>query len=84
MDRNNVREEVRNFLENSFFFEFDDQICSNTNLLEAGVMDSFGFVQMIQFLELSHGIKFADDDYASPKLTNLDGIVEVVKSRQSS
>ncbi len=69
-------------MEQTFFFEFGDKIGPETNLFEAGLMDSFGFVQLLQFLEQNYGARFTDDDLASPRFMSLRGIASMVAEQR--
>jgi len=50
----------------------------SANLFELGLIDSFGFIELISYLELEFGIEFTDDDMMSGKMASFDGLVRFV------
>lgn len=82
MDVKSYESIVVNFLESSFLFSFKDRnIGESDNLFKAGVLDSFGLVQLISFLEAEFHIEITPEDMASPKLSTLAGIIQLVSER---
>jgi D-alanine--poly(phosphoribitol) ligase subunit 2 len=70
---------VQQHLEKAFLVTFNDkEVSPGTNLFQAGLMDSFAFVEMIAFLEGRFGIQFTEDEMLSKGLSSLTGIVEAV------
>jgi acyl carrier protein len=50
----------------------------DTDLFETGILDSFGFVELIGFLETLTGRTISDEDMEDPRFTTVAGIVEVL------
>lgn len=77
-----MKEKIKSYLEDQFMVEFgSDGIDENSNLFEAEVIDSFGMVEMISFLEKNFQVKFVDEDLMSPMLNSLNGIVQLVQEK---
>jgi acyl carrier protein len=53
----------------------------DTDLFEAGVLDSFGFVELVGFLEKETGHSVTEDDMDDPRFTTVSGIVEVMSEK---
>lgn len=66
----------------AFLFEFGQEVKVDTDLFEAGLIDSFGFVELVSFLEGTFEVKFTDDDLASPDTATLGGITRTVLARR--
>ncbi|MBS0245094.1 MAG: acyl carrier protein [Proteobacteria bacterium] len=62
----------------TFLFEFDATVTPDTNLFDAGLIDSFGFTQLVAFLEETFAITLTEDDFASDDISSLNGIVRIV------
>lgn len=56
-------------------------IDADTDLFEGGVLDSFGFVDLVTFLEEEMGLSVSDDDMNDPRFTSVAGIVEVLAGK---
>jgi D-alanine--poly(phosphoribitol) ligase subunit 2 len=76
--------EIKDFLSRTFKVEFGGAVTADTDLLEAGLVDSFAFVDLITFIEKTYGVKLTGDDLASPEIATLSGIVRLVSARIAS
>jgi acyl carrier protein len=66
--------EIRKFIADRFLFGDDNELKSDMSLLEAGIIDSTGVLELISFLEEQFKIK-VDDDELVPE--NLDTIASI-------
>jgi acyl carrier protein len=77
-----IRNKVQGLIENTALVSFEGEgIDGGTNLFQAGVLDSFGLIEIISQLEAEFAIKLTDDDMLSPNLVMLDGICAIISSR---
>lgn len=65
---------IRTYLEERFLFEFDDEITPDTDLFKAGVIDSFGYVKMMKFLESRFSVTLDSDEILMDVLVSLSAI----------
>ena len=72
---------IKAYLENNFLFEFGDDVDSDTNLFEAGLIDSFGFVELITFLEGEFKVKFEKHEMLGGNFASLDKIFAAVGNK---
>jgi acyl carrier protein len=56
----------------------------DTDLFETGILDSFGFVELIAFLETLTGRTVTDEEMEDPRFTTVAGIVEVLAEKTVS
>ncbi len=78
-------ETVRSFLQERFQIAFDkDDVTSETNLIEAGLIDSYAVIELAVFLEDSFNFQLSNEQMASPKLATLKGIVELVSLQNAA
>ncbi len=73
-----IEVKIQNFIEESFLVEFDEELTPKTNLFVAGVIDSFGYIQLIKFLEKEFDIKFDEDEILTDIPTNLEQMIDLV------
>ena len=66
--------EIRKFLADRFLFGDDKKLGDDESLLEAGIIDSTGILELINHLEEHYGIKVNDDELVPE---NLDTIASI-------
>ena len=72
-----TEKKVREFIVDNFLFgQEDDQLANDSSLLQAGVIDSTGVLELVVFLEESYGIDIEDEEL-TPE--NLDSIVNLAR-----
>ncbi|MFD1745263.1 acyl carrier protein [Rhizobium helianthi] len=70
---------IREFIAENFLFRADAQIGSDQSLLESGVMDSTGVLELIAFLEGSYGIRVADEEIVPDNLDSIDRVCHYLR-----
>lgn len=79
-----MKETIQTHLEEQFSVHFGDGIESGDDLFENGVIDSFGLVDLVSFLEKSFDVHFTDEELMSPLMASLDGMVEMITSKKGN
>jgi len=78
-----IRSAIRNFIEENFLFQFgDENLADNQSLLEAGVVDSTGVLELVAFLEDTFHLQIADKDIIPQNLDTIDAITAFVERSQ--
>ncbi|MFD7497377.1 acyl carrier protein [Streptomyces sp. NPDC059832] len=77
-------EKIRQYLEERFLFEFDDVITPDTDLFKAGVIDSFGYVRMMSFLESEFSVEISAEDILENVFVTLTTIDAFIQKKISS
>ena len=54
---------------------------AHTDLFETGILDSFGFVELVGFLEKETGHSVTEEDMEDPRFTTVSGIVQVLAEK---
>mgnify|MGYP003577652195 CR=1 FL=1 len=72
-----IRHDVRLFLANELSRDLAD-VNDSTSLLQAGVLDSLGVMQLVAFLQERYGVVVADDDLVPENLESIDAIAAFV------
>jgi len=85
MDENQVQNEVRTFLVDTFpFVDEDFAFASDDSLVEAGIIDSMGVLELVEFLERQYGLAISDDELLPENLDTLERIGAFVVARTGS
>ncbi len=77
-----IKEQVQSFLTRQFLFEFDErEITPSTDLFLSGIIDSFGSVELVTFIETKFKIKLSDEDFLSGSLKSLNLIIKLIEEK---
>lgn len=71
---------VREFIETNFWVG-DDGVGDDDSLLESGILDSTGVVEVVTFLEAKFGIAVADDEIVPENLETITRMSTFVSRR---
>ena len=66
-----TKEKIRDFIASNFYVAAGSQLEDETSLLEEGIIDSTGVLEILNFVEQEFGIKTADAEILPE---NFDGI----------
>jgi D-alanine--poly(phosphoribitol) ligase subunit 2 len=75
-----LEREIKAFLEDTFLVSFAE-LEPDTDLFRSGVIDSFGFVELVNFLERRFKIKITDEELTSDALISLDNITQCITDK---
>lgn len=62
---------LHSFIEDTFLCEYGSDFSDDTDLFKAGIIDSFGYIQLIKFLEKELNLSFSREDMLSNVLVSL-------------
>ncbi|WP_037079323.1 acyl carrier protein [Neorhizobium vignae] len=72
---------VREFIAENFLFRADAEVSNNQSLLESGVIDSTGVLELIAFLEQTYGITVADEEIVPENLDSIDNMTSYLSTK---
>ncbi len=76
---------IRAFIEENFLFREDDTgLGDDESLLEAGLIDSTGILELVAFLETEFGIRMADAEIVPENLDSIRSIAGYVARKRDS
>ena len=79
-DSNQVRREMRAFVEESFLYMYPDvELGDNEDLLAKGVIDSLGFVELVEEVQGRYGLTVQDVEITEDNFGSIDAIVAFVE-----
>jgi len=76
-----VKDEIRRFIAERFLFGDDKTLADDDSLLEAGIIDSTGILELIGHLEGRFGIKVDDDELVPENLDTIAGIAAFLRRK---
>jgi acyl carrier protein len=77
-----MEQKIREFLAANFFLGDDpSQLDGSTSLIEAGIIDSTGVLELVGFLEEEFGIRIEDEELVPENLDSIDNIVRFVERK---
>jgi acyl carrier protein len=80
-----VRTDLREFVGSNYLFGDHSRIpADDDSLLEKGILDSTGVLELIEFLEEHFGIEVAETETLSDNLGSISGLTRFVLLKQSS
>ncbi|RAI44310.1 acyl carrier protein [Rhodoplanes roseus] len=76
------RDQIRTFINDNFLFREDrESIADGDSLLDAGLIDSTGILELVAFLETEFGLVVDDADIVPENLDSIDRIAAYVDSK---
>ena len=77
-----IEQKVRQFITDNFLFREDRAALTDSeSLLEAGVIDSTGVLELVAFLESEFGLAVGDAEIVPENLDSISRIVGYVKGK---
>ena len=78
-----MKKELKHFLETTLLVEFDEEVDDDTNLFTTGLVDSYGYVELVTFLEKTYGVSIPNEDLNANALTTVNSIVQYMNERHN-
>lgn len=80
-----LRTRIKGFILQNYLFSTDDSSLSDTDsLLEKGIVDSTGILELVAFLEEQYGIQVLDEEMLPANLDSVASIVAFVERKQAA
>ncbi|MFE3147924.1 acyl carrier protein [Streptomyces sp. NPDC059218] len=78
MDR---KQYIQRLIEDQFLVEFDGELTAETDLFKTGVMDSFGYIQLLTAVEREFSLQVTDEEFLRNIFSSLEAIDAFVANR---
>jgi acyl carrier protein len=78
---NDLKQEVRGFVVETFLFGQAGDLGDGTSFLEKGIIDSTGVMELIAHLEKTYGIKVEDTDLVPENLDSIDAVASFLERK---
>ncbi len=76
-------EAIKAFLHGSAVLGGDDEIHEDLALLESGILDSLGILQLVTFLGDELGVEVSDEDFVAENFETIGSLARFVARKQS-
>jgi acyl carrier protein len=73
-----IDNKIRDFIRQNFLFGADEQIGESDSLLDRGIIDSTGAMELVSFLETEFSIEVSDRDLVPENLDSVAAITAFV------
>ncbi len=79
-----IKQKVREYLVENFLFGDTDTVLENDqSLIDSGVIDSTGVLELITFLESEFDITVEDDEVLPENLDSIDNIAAYIQRKRN-
>jgi acyl carrier protein len=80
-----LRDQIRNYIIENFLFGDAGPLASDAaSLLDGGIIDSTGVMELIAFLEGDLGLTVEDEELVPENLDSVDNLLAFVQRKQSA
>jgi acyl carrier protein len=76
-----TRDKIRAFIMENFLFGNDQDLKDDTSLLDEGVIDSTGILELVSFLEEEFGISVEDEEILPENLDSIKNVVAYLERK---
>lgn len=79
-----LREQIRGFIVENFLFGDAEPLADDSlSLLDNGIVDSVGVMEMVAWLEQNHGLKVADQELVPENFDSVARLVQFVQRKKN-
>jgi acyl carrier protein len=76
-----IESEIRKFIEENFILDGDDHLGEEDSLLEKGIIDSTGVLELVAFLEETYTFKIKDEELVPENLDSIKNISQFIQNK---
>ena len=77
-----IEQQLRQFITENFLFGHDSRFAGDASLLEAGIVDSTGMLELIAFVEATYGIEVHDEEMIPDNLDSVHNLVGFIERKR--
>ncbi len=81
MEKAEIETKVEQFIQTNFVFEESLVLAKDQSLLDSGVIDSTGVLELVNFLEENFGFSVNDEELVPDNLDSIDNITAFVRKK---
>ncbi len=80
-----LRTEIRNFIVENFMMGMNpDELSDSDSLLDKGIIDSTGVLELVGFLEENYQIQIEDEELVPENLDSVNNLANFIQKKQSN
>ena len=77
-----IEQEIRQFIIDNFLFgEPETELSNDDSLLDQGIIDSMGVLELVTFLEDKYEVEIPDDELVPTNLDSVNRLVQFVQRK---
>jgi len=78
----NFEQTIRNFIIESFIIDGNpNQLDNDQSLLESGIIDSTGILELVSFIEEHYEVKIEDEELVPDHLDSVNNVVKFINKK---
>jgi acyl carrier protein len=79
-----TRKQVRQFIETNYYLSPTQKLDDRDSLLDSGIVDSTGIMELVMFIETTLGVKVADAEVLPENLDSIARIADFVERKRKT
>ena len=79
-----IKTTVRQYIQDNFLMGTAEAYTDDASFMDAQLLDSTGFLELVQFLEETYAIKVEDEEMMPDNLDSLDAVARFVSRKQAA
>ena len=76
-----MRERIKGYIIDNFLFGDEENLEDQTSFLDAGIVDSTGILELVDFLDNEFKIKISDDEILPENLDSINNIINFLDKK---
>ena len=69
---------IKEFIERNYLVSFGVDLTESTDMFDAGIIDSFGFIELVSFMEKEYGLKISNEQIMNDELSSYEKLCRLV------
>jgi acyl carrier protein len=82
--KTNIHQEIRKFIAEFFLVGQENGFANSDSLLEKGILDSTGVLELVAYLEKTFAIKIGNDEILPENLDSVDAIAGFLERKNQA
>jgi acyl carrier protein len=78
-----IENEIRKFIMENFLWDEEVNLSEEDSLLEKGIIDSTGVLELVAFIEETYSFKINDEELAPENLDSIKNISQFIQNKLS-
>jgi acyl carrier protein len=80
-----LNDQIRSFIVENFLFGDEGALASDDqSLMDTGIIDSVGVMELVQYLEVDHGLQIQDEDLMPENLDSIANLAAFIRRKQAA
>ena len=81
---NELKQKLRAFIVDNFLFGADEPFADGDSLMDSGIVDSTGVLELIAYLEEQFGISVEDEELLPENLDSINNLAAFIGRKQAA